>query len=362
MKHFFILGRNPILSKAEIFSYLETSNIEFSEVFFKENFLILECEAKFNIQDFGGVLKLGKINFTGSEKEFEKFLEKNDLADKNKFTYAIIGNVEEDIFKEKFKKQKQKALIKRGGKSIKLQTHDFAKIANAEFEFFIYNLNNQIYFGSVSDDYSYSEVKKRDMKKPVRRESLAISPRLAKILINLSQVKKGQLLLDPFCGVGGILIEALIREINVYGSDKDHRAIEQCKDNLRWLEKNYKIKATHQLFNKNAVNIRRIQADGIATEPALGELQKSKARDETARRIIRSFENLIIPVLKNLIKTTKQNSKIVITAPYIRDFSVNWERIYRATGLIIHQIKNLELQIKEVRPDQFVGREVVVLI
>jgi hypothetical protein len=37
------------------------------------------------------------------------------------------------------------------------------------------------------------------MQKPIRREELAISPRLAKILINLSGAKKNNLLLDPFC-------------------------------------------------------------------------------------------------------------------------------------------------------------------
>lgn len=47
----------------------------------------------------------------------------------------------------------------------------------------------------------------------------SMNPKLARCMVNLSRVKQGQLLLDPFCGTGGILIEAGLIGCKVAGSD-----------------------------------------------------------------------------------------------------------------------------------------------
>ncbi len=47
----------------------------------------------------------------------------------------------------------------------------------------------------------------------------SMNPKLARCMVNLSRVKEGQLLLDPFCGTGGILIEAGLIGCKVVGSD-----------------------------------------------------------------------------------------------------------------------------------------------
>ncbi|MBQ2831099.1 TIGR01177 family methyltransferase [Methanobrevibacter sp.] len=47
----------------------------------------------------------------------------------------------------------------------------------------------------------------------------SMSPKLARCMVNLSRVTEGQLLLDPFCGTGGILIEAGLIGCKVAGSD-----------------------------------------------------------------------------------------------------------------------------------------------
>lgn len=47
----------------------------------------------------------------------------------------------------------------------------------------------------------------------------SMSPKLARCMVNLSRVKENELVLDPFCGTGGILIEAGIIGCKVIGSD-----------------------------------------------------------------------------------------------------------------------------------------------
>jgi len=364
MEYFFILGRNPLLSQLEIISYLESNDISYSEEFFIRNSLVinLDKEHDFNIQDFGGTIKIGKILFQGSEKEFKKFLKEEDFTEKEKFSYSIMGNYDEEILKEKFKQEKRKAIIRKGRKSLQLQKGDFVSIPNAEINFFIYQNQEKIYFGIAEQDYSYSMIKERDMKKPIRRESLAISPRLAKILINLSQAKKNELLLDPFCGVGGILQEALIKGINVYGLDKNSNAISQCKQNLKWLEKKYQINANYKLLSIDSRKAPNIKVDAIATEPSLGKILRKKPNDNEAKEIIKNFENLIIGVLQRMKKIKKPYSKIAITAPYIKKFSIDAQRIIKQTGLRIHKIKDCEIRIRESRPDQFIAREIFVFV
>ncbi|WP_458405761.1 TIGR01177 family methyltransferase [Methanobrevibacter sp.] len=47
----------------------------------------------------------------------------------------------------------------------------------------------------------------------------SMNPKLARCMVNLSRIKSGELLLDPFCGTGGILIEAGLIGCKLVGSD-----------------------------------------------------------------------------------------------------------------------------------------------
>ncbi len=358
---FFILGRNQELSKAEIYSYLENREIEFEKIIEDKTILILKLnkDIKMNVQEFGGVLKIGNIEFTGNEDEFEIFLAKNELVPQEKFNYTILGNHGEEIIIDKFKQDRKKALIKRSGKYIKTQKGRTIKIPKADHELFCYK-KDKIYYGTVSQVYDYNEVKQRDMKKPVRRESLAISPRLSKILINLSQTKQGELLLDPFCGIGVILQEALVKGINVQGVDKDSRAIENAKRNIKWLEKKYKINATYKLERNDSKQLKNVKFNGIATEPHLGEIIRKKPNKRKSEEIIGKFEKLIIPILKNLKNLQKENAKIAITMPSTKYAKVDMNKICKLTGLKIKKLKEINFPLEESRENQFISRDIVV--
>ncbi len=362
MEYFFILGRNPELSRAEIFSYFECRGIDFKQILYKENFIVLsfEKDIKLDIQEFGGVLRLGKILFKGNLGNFKRFLEKEEVVPADKFKWSLFGNFPdvEDWLIDKFKKERKKAMIRRGSKGIKNQGGEFLPLGNAEFQLFCF-FQTEILFGLVEQDYDYADSKKRDMQKPVRREELAISPRLAKILINLSQVKPGQRLLDCFCGVGVILQEALIKGIDVIGVDVDKEAIAGAKENINWLTQNYKVYRDYQLYNKDSAQI-NVSFDGVATESSLGELVKSKQSNDDAQRILANFERQIIGVLRNLKQLKKNDTKIAITFPYIRDNCVDFERICRETGLEIYDLRDIKFPIKEFREDQFISREIFV--
>lgn len=366
MKYFLILGRNPELSYAEIISVLQRNQIGHITLLFQKNFLIMDIDGKFpDIQEFGGIIKGGEVQFNGDDDGFNDYLQAWEPAE-NKFRFSVAGNYVgevQDVLMKKFEQDGIRAQIKRTRKNLSLQGGDSVELAKADKEFFFFKTEKDfIYFGEATEAYSYTDVKARDMRKPVRRESLAISPRLAKMLVNLTQARPGQLLLDPFCGIGAILQEAMAKGINVYGVDNDKLAIENAQRNMKWFSKEYSAPATFRLMNEDSAKIKNITPDAIATESPLGEVVRRKLTDHKAKEYIEKFEKAIIPILRNLRNIKKPYAKIAITMPFIRTTFVNLENVCRLTGLrVCHISEDVSFPIQEYREDQFVAREIVLL-
>ncbi|MBM3234547.1 hypothetical protein FJZ19_05655, partial [Candidatus Pacearchaeota archaeon] len=179
-RYIFILGRNPELSLAEIISYLEARKIQKKIISKQDNLLLIEAEINPSemIYSLGGTIAIGKTLATGNEEEILSYIKKNPIyyGEENKFQYSILNFSEinvEDAVKENFKKEKLKAIRK----NPELAPEQLKNLQN----YFVY----EDCFGIIQSVYDTEDAEKRDMEKPVRRSKLAISPRLAKILINL---------------------------------------------------------------------------------------------------------------------------------------------------------------------------------
>lgn len=382
MEHLFILGRNIELSIAEIFSYLKKEGIQIQFYSKKDNALFVETDKKIDsvkaINQLGGVLAIGKVLYSGNFSEILEKIKKNPIYFENKtrFSYSILNfsneisieNLRSEI-ENKFRAEKLKASYKSAKGEIKMQEGNSlvgspSNLNSIDVIYFLFK-NEKDYFGIIEEVYNPKEIEKRDMKKPVRREAFAISPRLAKILINLSQIKEKENLLDPFCGIGVILQEALLQGINTIGIDINENAIGHAKKNINWLEKNYSIKANYKLINENSKTVKIFQVDGVATEPSLGMLLKKIPERRQAILMIKKFENLIVDVLNNIKKYVKKNGKIVFTAPLIKiirgKISCNINEICRRTRLNL-DTEEIDFPLREFRQDQIIGREIFVLV
>lgn len=88
------------------------------------------------------------------------------------------------------------------------------------------------YFGRVLVHISRGSYNYRN---PLRRPFFhpgVMLPRMARAMVNLSLVQKGELLIDPFCGTGGILQEALMVGARIAGADANRLMVEGCRHNL----------------------------------------------------------------------------------------------------------------------------------
>ena len=86
---------------------------------------------------------------------------------------------------------------------------------------------------------------------------VSLDPRLARTMVNLTRFlgKPPQQIFDPFCGTGGIPIEAALSGIRVYGSDLDARMVEGTRQNLEQIKADSSL---YELFSHDATQIERL--------------------------------------------------------------------------------------------------------
>ncbi|MBW2963361.1 methyltransferase domain-containing protein [Candidatus Woesearchaeota archaeon] len=101
----------------------------------------------------------------------------------------------------------------------------------------------------------------------------SLHPKLARALVNLTGAKSGEIVLDPFCGAGGILIEAGLIGYKVVGFDIDQIMLKRAKINLDYVG----VKDC-QLKLKDATTINK-HYDYIVTDLPYGRNSKLSEKD-----------------------------------------------------------------------------------
>ena len=119
---------------------------------------------------------------------------------------------------------------------------------------------------------------KRDPKFRPGFHPAACSAKLARLMVNLSGAKK---ILDPFCGTGGILIEAGDMNIKSEGSDMEKSMVEKTKKNLKY----YKVKS--KVSQANAFETKG-KYGAIVTELPFGKATKM---DSSINKLFSDFLN-----------------------------------------------------------------------
>lgn len=117
---------------------------------------------------------------------------------------------------------------------------------------------------------------------------VSLDPVLARVLVNLSEVPAGGKLLDPFCGTGGILIEAGLCGVDIYGMDIQQEMVEGARENLEEYGLiNYHIKQgsiteLDSVFDEGF--------DAVVTDLPYG--QASKSEDEPVQEFLEKVDEI----------------------------------------------------------------------
>lgn len=126
-----------------------------------------------------------------------------------------------------------------------------------------------------------------------------LMPRMARALVNLSQARKGERLLDPFAGTCGILIEACLIEIQGIGLEVQSRLVRGACCNLSGLD------CSLALGDAKRMPIKDRSIDCAVLDPPYGRSAKIEAP---------SKELLLMESLAELHRVIKPEGRMIILA------------------------------------------------
>ena len=241
----------------------------------------------------------------------------------------------------------------------------------------------------VQDITSYTE---RDRERPNRDAKVGmLPPKLAQIIINLAagqlpeaalqsicEIPAGepiprpllnQTVLDPFCGTGVILQEAMLMGYGVYGTDLEQRMMDYSQANIDWLSDHYPINKHDSRFEKADARFYTWpgEFDFIASEVYLGRPFTRQPSPEIVQQTISECQLIIRKFLQNIASQIKPGTRLCLAVPAWQTKQNQFQHLP-----LIDQIADLgytrmsfeharDDQLIYYRPDQIVARELIVI-
>lgn len=371
----FVLGRETKIALLELEKVLRRFGFGFAISNLSKNlaFINIDNRKKFNskeiIQSLGGTIKIFEIiGETSRQKvvdDIENLLlrEKRNQIGKLKFG---ISNYVDDLKKNdingigiKIKMALKKDfsvryLENKKGRDLQPIVSHKNKLDSKGIETGIFQEKEgeKYLLGKLVATYDPENWSARDYGKPRSdKYSGMMPPKLARMLINISlgdispdqqfsmtnkcegdainENRNDVVVVDPFCGSGNVLIEALELGLPVIGSDISEKAVEDTKTNLNWLlprlennksetknqntlfdmsDKIFQADATKdELIKKINLNLlKKSESDVgnliIVSEPYLGKPKKSKPDKEDLEEEILQLKKLYLDFLSNAKK------------------------------------------------------------
>lgn len=188
-----------------------------------------------------------------------------------------------------------------------------------------------LWFGLHIKESLRRETRKRTARNRPFFHPSSMNPILQRTLVNLAAIKKGDWLLDPFCGTGGALLEAARLGVNCVGIEIDRRIIWGA---LRNLNSDIVTKDLTNLIRGDATHlcIRRGAIQGIVTDPPYGTAASTQGYD---------LKELLVEVFMEIAAILKPGSRIVIAIPSVlrieEDLSKKLKAPYRVFYQYVHR-------------------------
>lgn len=226
---------------------------------------------------------------------------------------------------------------------------------------------------AVQDIEAYAA---RDQARPKRDAKVGmLPPKLAQIIVNLAVGDQDDIesidreILDPFCGTGVILQEALLMGYSIQGTDLDPRMVDYATQNIHWLdEKHHVLSQNPKLESADATSTTWLPAPmAIAAETYLGRPFSSEPNPDVLHKVIQDVDTIHKKFLLNVASQTVTGFRMCIAVPAWKT-----KTGFRHLPTLDHleELGYTRVSFKNApnkdliyhREGQFVGRELVVLI
>ena len=339
MKHLAVLGRQPELSLAElislygnsvrkiapnlaVFDYPDASNAPATSLAPLSSATTPSSvsPAPLTISRLGGTLKLARLLD-------EPPLDYLENLPEGKITLGVS-----DYSKNASKRtarssaMKLKSALKRHGRSVRVLENTDATLSTAtshhnqlsekknHIELILVDHETYVLTG-VQNITAYAH---RDRIRPARDAKVGmLPPKLAQILLNLcGPLPEGARLLDPFCGTGVVLQEALLMGYTPYGTDLSPRMVEFTKRNLAWLTDHASGAGNILITQGDATEYKWTPPiSAVACETYLGPPMSNPPAEIKLKEAKQECGAIILGFLKNLAPQIAKNTPVVAAIP-----------------------------------------------
>jgi tRNA G10 N-methylase Trm11 len=419
MHYAFVLGRVYTLSLAELLEVLKNMAVEYRIVVCSPEVLVIEAQTSIDAEKLqaklGGVIKIIKI--------FDTFQKKGkDYPSQVLENYFTYKRIKSQYFTEyngkkqfgvsvysldpaiRFRDENQrisfmvKKILQEESQSVRAVLPQFPaqslssvlvgenQILQKGAEIVVISGTQKLFVGKTLTVQNYEDYGRRDYQRPARDERVGmIPPKVAQSMINLAgPLKSLDYILDPFCGSGTILQEAIFMGYRAIGSDLDQKAVENSEKNLEWFRNRYHVSPNrYKLFKAHAAEISLLFPDTkvsvIVTEGTLGPIYGTLPKKPEMASNFKNLAKLYDQVFKEFSKFLEPGSRIVMCFPayktsadyeYMPNLDFAEQNGYTVQAPIPQEIKEKYKFLKVTarnsivydRKDQVVAREIVTFI
>lgn len=389
-KYAFVLGHVPQLSQAEVVRVLQAENFGLKVILLTDQVLIMETNQELEVRELmarlGGTVKIAQIiDQVSGDRLIQSIKEiivqkskiknqNNNVKIKNRFQFGFSLYGKADIKEFQNVGLGVKRILKEQGtpcrfvvskeKSLSAVIIKKEHLLDQGLDLVIIANQGEYYLGGTVAIQDFEAYSTRDYGRPSRDDkSGMLPPKLAQIMINLSQVDQNDVILDPFCGSGTVLQEALMLGYkNIIGSDISAKAIADCRNNNSWLKTKYNFKIDGvKIYELDVRNLEHkvgpASVDAIITEPYLGEAQNSKLKTQSMEKL----GELYINAFSQFYKVLRPGNRVVIVLPIIQGQKMEILDAIQKIGFTREPLSdNPRLSIVYGREGQRVEREIFV--
>lgn len=220
-------------------------------------------------------------------------------------------------------------------------------------------------FGQAVGQQSIEEYSKRDYGKPARSMVRGmLPPKLAQIMVNGVATQSNDILWDPFCGTGTVLVEAALLHKAIIGSDKDKAAVLASQENVVALlnpEQQALVRSIWQQditapWSEQAASATCIVAEGFLGRPQLKKMSSPSDLRGFWQEVEPLYQKFFAKLLKSHVHT------IVLGTPLVSTESGYSRVAVRTWNILLQAGWQKSFQADYIRPNQIVGREITKLV
>ncbi|TSC66286.1 MAG: hypothetical protein G01um101477_144 [Candidatus Doudnabacteria bacterium Gr01-1014_77] len=423
MQYAFILGRVYTLSIAELLVVLQDElvdcDVPYKIIAASIEALIIETEKQLDHEKLqrrlGGVIKIVRIvdsvkkrpqdsiNFALQNYFKPSKLKKDFLKEySGKKQFGVSVYLLDPTIKGFGEPKRLGMFIKKGlqeeGASIRVCLPDYNSLSLASVvvtknlllqkgaEIVVIAGIDRVYVGKTLIVQDFEDYGRRDYQRPIRDDKQGmIPPKVAQIMINFAHLPKNSIVLDPFCGIGTIIQEAILLGYKGFGSDIAKFAISGSEKNLEWFRNRYKIPpGKYKLEVADVADVATTfkgeKIAGIVTEGYLGPMYGSFPKDADIQKNFEDLKKLWTSAFKAIKTLLPKGARVVICLPsyrkdtdsyipfpsvdFITDLGYNIEDLFPPTAKKLMPFLKLTERNSMIydRKDQVVAREIITFI